>query len=526
MKKFLPKILYVFVLVVVFLLHLSYINNGFVWLDHGDIEEGRAVISLDRLSDALFTRLGDTGFYRPLVTITESIDHSFYGGWTPGYHFTNVGLHLVVVALVPLFLLVFFRFTFFETLFAMVLIGVHPLGWLPVGAIAYRSELLLAIFTFLTLYFHSKARIKGVQVFEFLAVVSFFLALLSKETALVLIPALIVFWEFAKGKKKLRTSLWALVIPEIVVIGLYLFLRFQAVPEIWRFSGRPLPLSDAIGTHLFAFTKLLFDFISPLKPDLSDAVPVTHILNPVVAAVLVCFLLVALLIKRTGIFSDWSKGLLLFFILLSPALAIIPVPRLGSPHYAYIALPAYAALVIVFLRVFKKLSAFAYWGVSVICLIWLLFMGYVTFMSGFRFNNDVTLFLPEVQKDQHFLEGHFYLGNYYLLHNETKLAEDAYLNALKTSPATIAYNERSSVLYNLALTETKRKEYGKVVALLRGRDEVSANPDALLLLVNALYHMHKDKEALLVLQKAKPLWNEIQWKKAEKLIDFLKKEMK
>jgi hypothetical protein len=136
------KLFYLLVLVIIFFIHVSYISNGFVWLDHGDIESGRAILPLSDLPHALFSRFGETGFYRPLVTITESIDAAVYGDWAPGFHLTNIFLHLIVVALVPLFLGAFFSLTFFELLFAMLLVGVHPYGWLPVGAISYRPELL------------------------------------------------------------------------------------------------------------------------------------------------------------------------------------------------------------------------------------------------------------------------------------------------------------------------------------------------------------------------------------------------
>src|SRR5437667_4026809 len=93
---------YLSVLFFIFLFHLSFIGNGFVWLDHGDIEKGRAIISLGNFSDAFLMRFGETGFYRPLVTIMHSIDAAMYGMWAPGFHLTNVLLHLAVVAVIPL----------------------------------------------------------------------------------------------------------------------------------------------------------------------------------------------------------------------------------------------------------------------------------------------------------------------------------------------------------------------------------------------------------------------------------------
>src|SRR5919108_4391650 len=88
-----PRILFFGVLAVTFLVHASYIANGFVWLDHGDIESGRAIVPLPQIYTALLTRFGETGFYRPVVTALYSLDAAIYDGWAPGYHLTNIVLH-------------------------------------------------------------------------------------------------------------------------------------------------------------------------------------------------------------------------------------------------------------------------------------------------------------------------------------------------------------------------------------------------------------------------------------------------
>src|SRR5436190_18052077 len=74
----------------------SYFLNGFTWLDHGDLEQKNAVLPLSRLAYAFVTRLGDTGFYRPLVTIIHSLNYAVWGMWAPGYHLTNILVHVAV----------------------------------------------------------------------------------------------------------------------------------------------------------------------------------------------------------------------------------------------------------------------------------------------------------------------------------------------------------------------------------------------------------------------------------------------
>src|SRR3989338_8622921 len=143
----------------VFLVFASFINNGFSWLDHGDIERGRAVLTLSNLPRAFISRFGQTGFFRPLVTVANSIDFALYGLWAPGFHLTNILLHLSASFAGALFISRLFSLNFREKLLILLIAGLHPLAFLPVGAISYRQELLLALFTYLTLYFHLRKKL-------------------------------------------------------------------------------------------------------------------------------------------------------------------------------------------------------------------------------------------------------------------------------------------------------------------------------------------------------------------------------
>ena len=271
-------VLWLVVLGVTLLVHGSYINNGFTWLDHIDIEHGKAILSPSQWYTAFATRFGETGFYRPLVTLTHSFDASLYGQWAPGFHLTNVLLHLAVVASAILFLGCLFPVKRGEVMLAGLIFGLHPLSWLPVGAISYRPELLVTLFTLLAVYFHARARISSSNRLISFAVLSVLLGLFSKETALVWILSFILLWEIValrhlssgmptqghshllagqESGKAIRspvriqlTGALLLFLGELCALGIYLFLRTHAVPEVWRVSAATLPLSHTIGTRL------------------------------------------------------------------------------------------------------------------------------------------------------------------------------------------------------------------------------------------------------------------------------------
>ncbi len=562
-------ILWLVVLGITLLTHASYINNDFTWLDHIDIEQGKAIISPSQWYMAFAARYGETGFYRPLVTLTHSVDAALYGQWPPGFHLTNVLLHLGVVSSAVLFLGCFFPLKRSEALLTGLIFGVHPLSWLPVGAISYRPELLVTLLTFLAVYFHARARRSSSRTLISFAVVSVLLGLFSKETALVWIPSFILLWEIvaarplssgvpsqsrghlltgqasenatrSPGRVQLKGAS-LLFVGELLALGIYLFLRVRAVPEIWRVSGATLTLSQTVGTRLQVLGERLLELVSPLKPALSDATPIVSLAAfPAVLTVLVVLLGVGIVV-RSGLRSERSFTVLFLAIALAPAANIIPLSRFSSPHYGYLAVLATAMLVLLVQRSLHHNipSASRYLNVAVIA--WLVVMSAVTFANGFQFRNDLTLFEPEVKREPLFLEGHFYLGNYFMQEGDDDRAAIEFEVALQNSPHVIAYVDRtaalinlagvrfrqtrfedaeqllqlvaedapayqmSTIAYNRALVAAQHEDHAAVVALLMERTYQWDRPEPLLLLANALRTLGRTEEAVNVLTRALPL---------------------
>ena len=529
MKK--ERILIVIVLAAAFLVHASFINNGFTWLDHGDIEAGRAVLPISKLPYAFFNRFGETNFYRPLVTILNSLDAFFYGNSPQGYHLTNILLQVIVTLASFFFALSFFELSFVESSIVALMVGVHPLSILPVGAISYRQELLVVIFTFTTVVAYIRAQQTGKIIWKAGSLFFFWLALISKETALFWVPALIFLWERGKNFKKLRHNLQYIIAFFLLAI-IYGVFRLRAIPEIWSTKIQNLSFSQALATRLSVFTVRLIDIINPARPNFSDATLITDM--TVWKPWLAIFLLLAgvFIIYRKGKKSTVSK--LLFFILITllPSLSILPLPRFSSPHYSYIAAPAAGVAAILIGR--KVMNSFGSAGKAIFILlitIWISGMTASTYTAGFLFKNDLTLFSHEVKRDDNFREGHFYLGDYYLRqrnfkqavrHLEASLSEDAraiafvdrpaamvnlagaYLSLQKIAEAekllieVIRKSSGSNYLqasYNLAVIAERKGDYRKVVGLLGGEINQWRQPEPLLLFVKGLIKTGKEDEA-------------------------------
>lgn len=568
-RKYPPfRLLFTAVLIVTFLTHISYIPNGFTWLDHGDIERKRAVASLEKLPAIFTNRFGDTGFYRPLITLSNSLDAILYENSALGFHATNVLLHIAVTAAVPLFLFAFFRLKNLELLLATLFFGIHPVSFLPVGAISYRQELLLSLFIFLSVYFHAKTRQTGKKLYALLTLLSILLAMFSKETALMILPCFIILWEIKKCtgevfhiKKRLpilhqlaRTykENARLFLAETFVTGVYLVLRFFAIPEIWRVGQSVTNLYESVLLRLFLFGKLLTHLFNPTTPPLSDSAPLDSFLHPFVFFTILALGLSFLIVKKLGAYHTISFALILLFLSLAPGLNIVPTPRIASPHYAYLAIPSFAALLVLLFRYIAKRKSSQLVFFTFCVTLWFAIAIRSTFISGFQFKNDVTLFTPETNRDQRFLEGYFYLGNYYLMNRQYALAETMFKKSLTLQDGYLAYNEpvstmtnlaavyyaqkqydkaddvlkeiqtiapadkQFSVLYNRALLANEQNQYQKVVTLLE--DNHGENPLAMLLLADALHKLKRNNDAKEILEQSLPYWSNEQKQRIETLL--------
>ncbi|MEN9327736.1 MAG: hypothetical protein RI947_544 [Candidatus Parcubacteria bacterium] len=536
----------------IFLVHSSYIFNTFVWLDHGDIEGARALVPFNGLVTAFLQRFGETSFYRPLVSVAHLIDATLYGLWAPGFHITNILWHIAAAVAAPLFISAFFPLSVLEFFIVMIVFGVHPLSWLPVGAISYRQEIMVSVFTYLAVYLHSRTRITGSRLYGVLTLVTILLALFSKETAVFWIPAYIGIWEIYNHERNkiIIINHTAFLASEGFALALYCLLRVYAVPEIWKTQGLSVSLMQMAFARLYVVGSALAGLILPLKPALSDAVPLIPGPHAYVMLALVCIALYGTYLRKHPQLNSWNLACIMLGIALLPALNLIPLPRFNSPHYAYFAVPVVGLFAVLAMRQ-KKITKIVMIGL----VLWLIAASIVTYSSGPRFHDDVTLFKAEVQHDPMFLEGQYYLGYYYWQHKDYKRAETYFKAAMPDDYTYVAYVDRSAlyinyagillmqnrlkeaelylqksqqystlsmkplIIYNLALIASKQKNYDKVARLLTQNDIRWNRAEPLLLQADALYRIGKKKEAIAVLKKNLSLFNKTQQTLVQKLIE-------
>jgi protein O-mannosyl-transferase len=447
---------------VTFFTHLTYLRAGFVWIDHNDIEEKHAIVPIQEIPNTFLMPFGETSFYRPIVVIVNSIDYVLYELNPIGFHFTNLLLHIIVVILVAPFLVLFYQLTDIQKLIARLFVGVHPMSILIVGAITRRQETLGAIFIMLSVIAYVYARKRSNLKFTLAFCGIFFFALCVKETSLVIVPALIILWEVIQKKFTLIKNIRVFISASIPVTT-YFLLRMRAVPEVWNTEiTQQLTASEYVATRIGLLGKWLLYSINPLKPDFTDAVSVLRISDPSVILFFLVLCALLLFICRIGVRNPFSIGVMLTFLLIAPGLALIPVPRMGTPNYGYLPVLGMAMVIVVIWSLFeeKYTRSLIFAGA-----LWFLVACAVTFVSGDRFKNDFTLFSPEVEK-QYFPEGNYFLGNYYVQHGEHKKAQEAFKRSLENDESKIAFRNDLPTRINLASVSMQRGENKEARELL------------------------------------------------------------
>jgi len=183
----------IFIVLVVVLVYLNCLGNGFVWDDNftvvnNDFIRGPKLIKEVFAKPLYYFANAGYLYYRPFQSLTNMLDYSIWGLNPFGFHLTNLLLHILAAVLIYFFINILLSEPEIS-LFAALLFAIHPVNRSVVCHITSRTNILLAIFTMSSLILFLKAR--GWRDY-ILSLSCFVLALLSKETA-IMFPLFLIF---------------------------------------------------------------------------------------------------------------------------------------------------------------------------------------------------------------------------------------------------------------------------------------------------------------------------------------------
>jgi len=342
-----------------------------------------------------------TGYYRPLINLSYSVDYKLWGLSSPGFRTTNLFLHLLCCFL----LFQFLQFLINDqhaALWATLIFALHPVNTEAVSWIGSRDNILAGGFSIASLFLYIKGWENGGLLKRMGSVLMFVLAILSKEMGLMTLPLFFLYQRFLSSKNRKARDEVISYLPYLIVALGYFFLR-KAVTS--SFSS-PLQIVDLWKSICFTPYLVVLNLKLIFLPfGLHNFVvdyPATYLnWQAIVGFCYIVFLLIFIWMYRKNrlvIFSVFS-----FHVLIFPTLNIIPTSAISlvSMRWVYFPMAFLAIMFAQLIRRFLGINGFVSRGV--LCVILAYFGVYSYILNANLWKNESSFFRQEVVN----------FGNYY-----------------------------------------------------------------------------------------------------------------
>ena len=412
---------------IAFLLYSNTIGFGYVLDDSAAIVENqfvkKGIAGIPDLLKTDFWHFSNLrlGYYRPLALITFAIEQQFFNGNPRISHFVNVFIYtfaayMLFIVLSKMFKTRNFLFPLIISLFFIA----HPVHTEVVANIKSRDELLSFLNVLIMLWFSLKY-IDFKKPFDlFAGLLFFYLALLSKETALVAILFLPVIVFFRSSSS--ITGAIKKTIPYLFIIALFFIQKKLLLENAGgtipddpvNYPYRESDVRVPMALLLFAFGLKLLFFPHPLRYDYSfNQIPAATISNGFVIAGIILFVAgAAAIIKNYKSKSPIIPGLIILYISMAPLMAFT-ILRGGIFAERFLFFPSLgfaiaiagtlsALLKIGFTESISNLKTFISSNILffLLTLSIIIFYSVKTFSRNFAWKNEITLFSTDIKSGQ------------------------------------------------------------------------------------------------------------------------------
>lgn len=395
-----------------------------------------------------------TNFYRPILLVSYIVDYQLWKLAPFGYHLTNVIIHLIVSIFVWLFLHSLFQEKFLSLTGALIF-SLHPLHTQTVAWIAARNDLLLGMFSILTLYFYHEFKIRNEKKYFILSLLSYTAAIFTKEQAIFLVFSIPLYDFLIQKKNDFRINAKNLITYShyMSVLILYFIIRVtifgsifgETNYEILDFSARLQQLTYILGKY----TQLI---LLPVNLNL------IHSINTIfyaIIGVLVIILSLIIVYKYKNISTKLLFGFIWLFISLLPSLNIFPLPVPVLEHRLYTPIIGFSIMVTAFAKNYYKNNQKI---VLILLSSTILIYGILCSLRLPVWKNSETLWLDVIKNKPDTDLPYYNLGTYYLRINHINKAI-IYLNqAAEKNPA------KKDIFQNLGYAYLEAKNYDKAIS--------------------------------------------------------------
>ncbi len=461
----------IFFLLVTFLCYHNILNNKLFYDDEELIYKNAYVADLrywpKYFSENMVAGAGKTSnMYRPVLLLSFAIDHTIWNVNPLGYHLTSIFLHAANAFLVFLLIQCLFKRKILASVTALLFI-IHPVQTEAVAYASGRTDLLCSFFVLLSLLFSLRKNILPATVF-------FILALLSKETAVILPFLLILILLIDKTGKYSHKKLSIITVVFLGIDFVYIFLRLTVLNfgNTLNFYQTGNLYSQNLFVRLLTFPQAFFQYLQLLlfPKELIFARNITYVSSPVNPAVIMFLLitigLLFLIYKTKNKILFFSSGW--FFLTILPVCGIIPINSIASEHYLYLPSIGFFLLVAsIFIFLWQKFSNRNHRIIlSVFCLTVFSLLIIKTIIRNNDWRDPITFYTKSLTQSSWHIPMRNNLAMAYAENKQTDLAIAEYKNLIALSDV---YPNTHHNLANIYKEQGKYKEaeeeYQKAIAL-------------------------------------------------------------
>jgi len=471
---------------------------GFTYLDDKviiieNINSQKQLFSLKEAfsRDAFFSKDG-LAFYRPLQNVSYMIDAIFSHKNAGGYHFTNLLFH-ILTCFSLFYLMKLLKYDKKVAMLVALIYTVHPIFTHAVAWIPSRGDLMIAFFGILSFIGFIKYLDTGKYYYYALNILSFILAVFSKETAVLFPLVYLGYYFIVRRKKKINKELLILGGAYLLTILVFMIARSKVV--ISNPTDNSFSMASFI-TNIPTLPEIIAKFIVPVS--LSTMPKFTTIVTSLGSIIILLFA-VLLIYKKGGRFNYILFGIGWWLLFAVPAMAYRH--NYADFGYEYFEHRSYLPMIGVFIvlielfRIYKPKIKTEYLA-AFFAVLTLGFSAY-SFVNAKNYNNIFTFFGRAINTDPKNALANYNMGNYSKEKQNAKLAKKYLTAAIRINPAYLeAYQ-------NLADVENYMGNRDEAINLLKTALNVNSNYYAAWKFLGVLYgYKNMQREAVTTLWTA------------------------
>lgn len=460
------------------LVYANALKCNFVLDDNYIIKENSNIRSLKNISLIFSSRYWDgvgsevkkhRGFnaYRPVAIASFATDYWLWKLNPMGYHLHNVLIH-VLNSLLFFYILVLLLKNNQQLsrlvnqnlifLFLPLIFAVHPIHTEAVTSVVGRADILATFFVLAAYLTYIKFFEKKYFWFYMISIVSFGLALLSKEMAITLIGIIFLHDIFSENfvpdvaiKQTLRYGLQRFYshvqyyLGYVVMAGLYMGARILLFGRVGFDPTRQFFFNKSLAVRFFTMLKVMVYYIKslvipyPLHVEYGDysIIKLSNSLSQANTFFSLCVLLFlfGLIIWLYKHMRLASFGLAFFFLTLFPVSHIIPIGALMGERFLYLPSVGFVLFFSVFfIRYQKRFRVFRSFFLILIVIMVGLF-SLITVRRNSDWRNEYNLWASTVRATPENHIAHFNLGVVYSKENRLSEAIFHYKKSIELSPS-------------------------------------------------------------------------------------------